>query len=77
MLSCRELTRRLASDELAEAGWWANLGAGLHLAMCRHCRRYRAQLRALGPAARRAFGAEAADKKKQAELESKILDRLR
>ena len=63
--------------ELQGANAAANLGAGLHLAMCRHCRRYRAQLRALGPAARRAFGGEDLDEEKLVELERKILDRLR
>lgn len=52
MLSCKELTRMIAADELAEAGFWQRLKARLHLLMCRHCRRYQAQIRALGRATR-------------------------
>jgi hypothetical protein len=52
MLNCREVTRKIASEEFAEAGWRQRLGVRLHLFMCRHCRRYAAQLRAVGRAAR-------------------------
>jgi len=51
MLSCKEVTRKIASEEFAEAGWRQRLGVRLHLLLCRHCRRYVAQLRAIGRAA--------------------------
>jgi hypothetical protein len=52
MLSCKEVTRMIASDELAEAGWWRRLTARLHLLMCVHCRRYERQVQILGRVAR-------------------------
>ena len=56
MLTCKELAKVIASDEFADAGWKQRLGVRLHLLMCRHCRRYRTQLRAIGAAARQLFG---------------------
>ena len=76
MLNCRELTRMLASDELVEAGWSQRLRGRVHLLMCRHCRRYAAQLRALGAGARRSWGAEAEDVERLEQLQSRILQRL-
>ncbi len=55
MLSCNEICRLVAGDELAEAGWRRRLEGRLHLLMCRYCRRYEAQLRAIGVTARRLF----------------------
>ena len=55
MLSCKEVSRSIASDELAGASWTRRLGVRFHLLMCRHCRRYEAQLRAIGVTARRLF----------------------
>ena len=52
MLTCRELARLTARDELEDAGWAKRLDVRLHLFMCRHCRAYAAQLRAIGGAAR-------------------------
>ncbi len=57
MMSCQETTRAIAS-ELADAGWRQRLSVRLHLLMCRHCRRYAAQLSAIGAAARQVFGEE-------------------
>ena len=76
MPNCRELTRMLASDELVEAGWSQRWGGRIHLLMCRHCRRYATQLRALGAGARRRWGAEANDAERLARLESRILEHV-
>ncbi len=76
MLNCCERTRMIASDELGEAGWVQKLGGWLHLLMCRHCRRYRAQLRALGAEARRSWGTESQDAETLEQLERKILERF-
>ena len=54
MMSCEELSRLMASDELATLGWGRRLRARLHLLMCRHCRRYAKQIRTLGDIARSA-----------------------
>lgn len=61
MLTCREVSRAVASDELGHAGLRRRFGARLHLLMCRHCRRYAAQLRAIAGAARRLARGEQED----------------
>ena len=57
MLKCNEVTRLIASDELETAPWRTRLSVRFHLLMCRHCRRYVAQLRDIGQATRRLFRA--------------------
>ncbi len=52
MLRCREVARRVASGELADAGWAQRLSVRFHLFMCRDCTRYAAQLDGIGAAAR-------------------------
>lgn len=56
MLSCKEVTRMVASDEVGGAGWRRRLVIRFHLLSCRHCRRYTAQMRAIGQSARKIFG---------------------
>lgn len=56
MISCRELTTAIASDEFANAGWRRRLGMRLHLLLCKHCRCYRRQVEALGGAVRKISG---------------------
>ena len=75
MLNCRELTRLIASDELAEARWLVRMGGWLHLLMCRHCRRYATEIRSLGTGARRAWRPEAEDSAGLDQLERRILER--
>ena len=60
MLNCREVTRLVASDEIKAAGWGRRLSVRLHLFTCRKCRRYVAQLRALGVYARNRWGQQPA-----------------
>jgi len=45
MLSCKEITRRIASDELSKASFFVRLSARLHLLFCEGCRRYAQQLK--------------------------------
>ncbi|RMH22326.1 MAG: anti-sigma factor [Acidobacteria bacterium] len=71
-MNCRQVARMLASDDLAAAGWRTRLAVRLHLALCRHCRRYAAQLAAIGEAARNLFGR---DPGAPHDLERAILDR--
>ena len=65
MLTCREVTRLVATEDLHIAPLRTHLSAWMHLAMCRHCRRYRQELQAIGDAARRngraVFGELSAD----------------
>ena len=74
MLSCKEVTRKIASDELAEAGWRERLAVRLHLLLCRHCRRYVAQLRAIGAAARNLWWSRSQDPSTLERLERQILE---
>jgi len=74
MLNCRELTRMIASDELPEASSSLRLRGWFHLLICRHCRRYTTQIRALGTGARRCWGAETEDSARLDQLERRILE---
>ena len=59
MLRCRDVTYRIASGELESSSFWARLEVTTHLWMCRHCRSYSRQMRALGESARKLFGESA------------------
>jgi anti-sigma factor ChrR (cupin superfamily) len=74
MLSCKEITRRIASGELEEAGLWRRLAARAHLLMCRHCRKFEAQMRAIGEGAKRAFGNGGREPDGLQDLKKKILE---
>ena len=75
MLNCKEVVRLIASDELADAVWLDRALVGLHLMMCRHCKGYAAQLRAIGAAARDRLGSYVADRASFEKLQSSILER--
>ncbi len=76
MLSCKEVTRKIASEEFAEAGWHQQLGVRLHLLMCRHCRRYATQLRSFGELARNLWGSGSEDPDTLKRLERSILQKV-
>jgi hypothetical protein len=50
--SCRETSRLVAEDDFACLPFGTKLALRLHLAYCRHCRRFRRQIRLLAVAAR-------------------------
>ncbi len=77
MISCKDVTFKIASDEFREAGWRERLVVRFHLFMCRHCRRYAAQLRAIGAATRELCGPPAQDPSTLERLERQILERSR
>jgi predicted anti-sigma-YlaC factor YlaD len=52
MLTCKEVTTMIATDDLSRRPWHDRLGVRFHLMMCRHCRRYKAQLAAIADAVR-------------------------
>jgi hypothetical protein len=52
MLSCREVTRRISTEDGTPTGIRARMQIRLHLLMCRSCQRYQRQLRAIATAAR-------------------------
>ena len=74
MPNCKEVVRLIASDELADAVWLTRAPVRLHLLMCRHCRGYAAQLRAIGAAARDRWDLGVADKAGFEQLQSSILE---
>ena len=75
MPNCKEVARLIASDELANAVWANRALVGLHLMMCRHCKGYAAQLRAIGAAARDRWDSDVADRASFEKLQRSILER--
>ena len=59
MPNCKEVAGLLASECLEETTWRKRLSVRFHLMMCRHCRRYAAQLQAIGATAARILGPRA------------------
>jgi len=45
MLNCREMTENATSYLEGRLGWGARIGIAMHVAMCRHCRRYFRQMK--------------------------------
>jgi len=76
MLTCQEVSRSIASDELATAGWRRRWSIKFHLLMCRQCRRYSRQIEAIGSAARWILGKDQLDPGSRERLRSSILDRI-
>ncbi len=74
MQSCKEVARLIASEELVDAGWLRRALVRLHLLRCHRCRRYAAQLRAIGAAARDRWGS-GPDEQALERLERSILER--
>ncbi len=75
MPNCKEVVRLIASDELADAVWSDRALVRLHLLMCRHCRGYAAQIRAIGAAARDRSDSDVVDRAAFEKLQSSILER--
>ncbi len=52
MLNCKEVCRKIASDEYAEATGWERLVVRFHLWRCRDCGCYEEQLQTMGASMR-------------------------
>ena len=74
MPSCKEVARLIASEELVDAGLSKRALVRIHLLMCRHCRRYAAELRAIGAAARDRWDSGVTDRASLEKLENSILE---
>ena len=74
MLSCKEVTRRIATEESAAGSWRERFALRLHLAMCRHCRRYVRQMREIGRAVRHFVASAPVDPEIVRKLETGILE---
>ncbi len=48
MMSCREVAEGISGDRFVNASWSTRFNLWIHLALCRVCRRYDRQIRALG-----------------------------
>lgn len=68
-MRCRDVARAIAAGELEQVPLGRRVAVRLHLLMCRHCRRYAAQIRAIGQAARELF--------REAPAEQAVVERLR
>ena len=77
MPNCKEVARLISSDELADASWPDRALVRLHLALCRHCKGYEAQLGAIGAAVRGRSNSGLTDSASFETLQSAILERCR
>ena len=74
MISCKEVIRKIASDEVADAPFLQRLVVRLHLLMCRYCRRYAKQLRTIGALTRKAWCLGDEDRGEVDRLKKNILE---
>ena len=75
MLKCREVEQKIGSGEIGSAGVMERFAVRFHLVMCRHCRTYARQIRAIGEAARDVFSSPPVDPKPLSELKDRIMNR--
>lgn len=77
MIRCRNVAELLTSDRLGESGFGTRLQVGMHLWMCRHCKRLERQLRLMGTAASKLAAAIGREKTGAGDdLESRLLRKL-
>ena len=73
MLTCKDTARAIGQDELRTGSWTKRLRLQLHLAMCRHCRRYAAQINAIGEAGRGVFRKQGEDAHALEKIRERVL----
>lgn len=69
-MSCRDIATVLSTDGIEGRSWLRRVQVGLHLAMCRHCRRFHRLLRGLDLGAR--VAREAWEREPEANFEDRI-----
>jgi hypothetical protein len=74
MLSCRDVTQRISGDDGASDGLWTRIQLRMHLLVCRHCRRYERQMRAITRAAHELSRQTAPASESIARLRNRILE---
>ena len=74
MMTCKEVSILVSMGDFENAPMMRRMAVCLHLAMCRHCRAFREQLRLIGRAAR--LLCEVFEREPSANFEAKILDHL-
>lgn len=75
MMKCREVSGLVSTGDVETAPLRQRLGVWLHIAMCRHCRRFQRQLHQLRRRARTAADEAAAEMPE--DLPARVLHRLR
>jgi hypothetical protein len=75
MLKCREVEQKIGSGEIGNAGFMERVAVRFHLMICRHCRAYDRQIRAIGEAARDVFRSSPVDSKALSQLKDRIMNR--
>lgn len=76
MSTCKEITRIIASGELDSSSVGAKFRVRMHVLLCRHCRRYARQLRAIAAAARAHWSRDPDDDDVEALQERIVADLL-
>ena len=73
MLTCNDVAEAIGRDEWRAAPGWRGLALRPHLLMCPHCRRYAAQIRAVGTAVRSLIWAQGENPKTLERIKKTIL----
>lgn len=73
MMTCQQVAHAIASDDLADAPLRRRMAVRMHLMLCKHCRRYARQLRAIGAGARQLFGGDEESSETTERLRTTIL----
>lgn len=76
MPNCKEVARAISADQLSSADWRSRLSIRFHIFMCRHCRRYFRQMRAIGGAVRRDASATTAESDSHDRLRDAIVRKI-
>ena len=74
-MTCKDVAEAIGLDEWRAAPRWRRLALRLHLLMCSHCRRYAAQIQAIGTAVRSLFRKQGEDATILERLQETILGR--
>ncbi len=74
-MTCKDVATAIGRDEWRAAPRWRRLALRLHLLMFSHCRRYAAQIRAIGTVVRSLFRKQGEDPKILERLQETILGR--
>lgn len=75
VMTCHDVSTLVSTGGLPDEPLVRQMGARMHLAMCRHCRAFRRQIETIARAARAA--GLAFEREQPQDFESKIVQRLR
>lgn len=74
MLKCKQVSQMAATDQLEQQGFMMKLQLRMHLMMCRHCRTYVSQIKAIGRGARKLVSGREADPGQLQKMEDHIVE---